>query len=208
MARKSDFPLLSVVCFLSLVLTLACGSIPETHYYTIGRIVPEPGQFTRKIDLSVGVPQFEADGIYARDNLLYRLGNYEIASDYYRRWGCPPQKMLAESTVKYLHSSGIFAQVLRMPTMSRVDLVLEGRILRFEELSNAEGSTVRVDLEFSLRKEGNRSQIWWQEVSASSPVGPVRSPETIVQAVENSVRSCLDQATDSIVKALSNLSAK
>ncbi len=199
--------LLSVPCFAACLLAIACASIPETRYYTIGRIVPEPGKFTAKITLSVGVPQFEAEGIYAQDNLLYRRGNYEIATDYYRHWGMPPQKMLSETTVDYLRSSGLFAGVERLPSMERVDLVLEGRILRFEELSGAKGNEVRVDLEFSLCKSGDYSQIWWQQVSASSPVGAVYTTEAVVAAAEKSIRSCLDQAVESMAQAFPKMGA-
>ena len=34
---------------LALLLTLACGSVPETHYYTIGRIVPEAGSYGQRL---------------------------------------------------------------------------------------------------------------------------------------------------------------
>lgn len=199
--------LLSVPCLAACLLAIACGSIPETRYFTIGRIVPEPGKFTAKINLSVGVPQFEAEGIYAQDNLLYRRGNYEIAADYYRHWGMPPQKMLSETTMDYLRSSGLFAEVERLPSLKRVDLVLEGRILRFEELSGAQGNEVRVDLEFSLRKSGDYAQIWWQQVTASSPIGPVYTPEAVVAAAGKSIRSCLDQAAESMAQAFPKMGA-
>lgn len=191
---------------LASLLTLACASVPETHYYTIGRIVPEAGSYGQRLDYSVGVPQFEAEGIYARDNLLYRRGNYEIAADYYRRWGVPPQKMLAEATVTYLRKSELFTEVRRMPTMSRTDLVLSGRILCFEEVAEPTGSAVRMDLEFSLQYARGGERLWLEEVSATSPITVLQSPDAVVAAVENCVRSCLDQAVRSLA-ASSKLSS-
>jgi len=190
---------------LASILVLACSSVPETHYYTIGRIVPEAGTYGQRLDYSVGVPQFEAEGIYARDNLLYRSGNYEISADYYRRWGVPPQKMLAEATVAYLRKSELFAEVRRMPTMSRTDLVLSGRILQFEELAGPTGPAVRMDLEFSLQFARGSERIWFDEVSATSPITVPQSAEAVVAAVENCVRTCLDQALRSLARASSKL---
>ena len=192
---------------LASLLTLACGSVPETHYYTIGRIVPEAGSYGQRLDYSVGVPQFEAEGIYARDNLLYRRGNYEIAADYYRRWGVPPQKMLAEATVTYLRKSELFTEVRRMPTMSRTDLVLSGRILCFEEVAEPTGPAVKMDLEFSLQYARGGERLWREEVSATSPITVLQSPDAVVAAVENCVRSCLDQALRSLAQASSKLSS-
>ena len=119
------------VSLLAALLVLSCGTIPQTHYYTIRRPVPEAGTLRmQKTGLAIGVAQFDAEGIYARDNLLYRKSDYEIAADYYRRWGVPPQKMLAEATIDCLRASGVFAEVVRLPSMNRVDLILVGRILR------------------------------------------------------------------------------
>ena len=193
---------------LILLISLGCSSVPETRYYTIGKIVPEAGAFGQKLEKSVGVPQFEAEGIYSRDNLLYRRGNYEIAADYYRLWGLPPQKMLAEATVHYLRKSGLFTQVRRMPTMSRTDLVLAGRIIRLEETAGPTGPAVALELEYSLQCAKTSQQLWWKEVSATSPITAAQSADAVVVAVENCVRACLDQAVRSLAEASAELGSK
>jgi ABC-type uncharacterized transport system auxiliary subunit len=199
---------LILMSLLTALLTFACGSIPETHYYTIGRPVPEAG--TRLLEdtgLIIGVPQFEAEGIYARDNLLYRKGNYEIAADYYRRWGIPPQKMLAEAAIECLRASGVFAQVVRLPSMSSVDLILVGRILRFEEVPDQVGSGARVDLEFCLKDPGDRSVLWRSEFSETTTVGAIPTTEAVVVALESSIHSCLKQAAGKVAEMASKLSS-
>ncbi|MBN2288021.1 MAG: membrane integrity-associated transporter subunit PqiC [Candidatus Glassbacteria bacterium] len=193
---------LIVVSLLAALLTLACGSIPQTHYYTIGRPLAQaqtgaPG----KTGLVVGVPRLEAEGIYARDNLLYRSGGHEITPDYYRRWGVPPQKMLAEAMIDYLRAGGAFGQVLRLPSMSEVDLVLAGRILRFEQVQDQVGSHTLVNLEFILRDPGDQSVLWRSEFSDTTLVGAIPSAEAVVAAFESSVHSCLKQAAAAVAEA-------
>jgi len=207
MIKKRYIPAAVFLSFLAAILNPACTSLPETHYYTMGRIVSEPGSFGVKIGLSVGVPQFEAEGIYARDNLLYRSSTYEIAADYYRRWGVPPQKMLAEETVSFLRSCGLFSEVLLLPSMARVDLILVGRILRFEEVSLPVGSEARVELGLSLCRAKDHMPLWRQEFSASSAVEEVHTAEDVIAAFEKCVRSCLEQAARSIAESSSNLIA-
>ena len=192
---------------LALSLFVACASVPETRYYMLGRIAPQGSGSAQQVNLTVGVPQFEAEGIYARDNMLYRKSPYEIAPDYYRRWGVPPQRMLSEVTVDYLRRSGLFAEVLRMPTLSRVDLVLNGRIIRFEEETGPQGPAVRVDLEFSLEKSRTNERLWWDEVSSSSPISLPQTAEASVSAAETGVRTCLEKALGSLAEFSAKLSS-
>ena len=193
---------------LAVSLCLSCASVPETRYYMFGRIVPQ-GAFdnAHRVNLTVGVPQFEAEGIYARDNMLYRRTPCEIAPDYYRRWAVPPQKMLSDVTVDYLRQTSLFAEVLRMPTQSRVDLLLNGRIIRFEEETGPQGPVIRVDLEFSLEKARSNERLWREEVSSSSPISLPQTAEAAVSAAETGVRTCLEKALGSLAEFSAKLSS-
>jgi len=174
-----------------------CGSVPETHYYTIGRIVPDAPAATGQVKMTVGIPRFEADGIYERDNLLFRKGDYEIAVDFYRRWGVPPQIMLAEATIDYLRAAGLFSSVLRLPSMADYDAVLSGRIIRFEEA----GGQMQLTLEFSLQRYHGKTILWRQEVSSTSAVAVIASPEARIAATEKCVADCLARMADSLSSA-------
>lgn len=188
-------------------LLFGCASLPPTQYFTISRLSPE-SPLGGKIALSVGVPQFEAEGVYSGDNLLYRRGTHEIGVDYYRRWGVPPQKMLAEATVDYLRAGAIFTDVVRMPTLTDVDLVLAGRILHLEETTGeAGGRVVLVELEFVLKRFVNSEILWRERVSASTPVTVAQSAETVVAATESGVRSCLGQAVSSLLASSSAITS-
>ncbi len=189
------FPLAALA---ALLITLGgCGSVPETHYYTIGRIVPEAPSVAGQVKLTVGIPRFEADGIYERDNLLYRKGDYELAVDYYRRWGVPPQTMLAEATIEYVRAAGLFSSVLRLPSMTDYDAVLEGRIIRFEESAGQ----MQLSLEFSLQRFHGKKILWRQEVASSAPVLVAASPEARIAATEKCVAECLAKMIESLSSA-------
>jgi ABC-type uncharacterized transport system auxiliary subunit len=177
------------------VVLAGCGSLPETHYYTIGRVIPEVPAAARIVPLTVGVPKFEAEGIYERDNLLYRKGEYEIAVDYYRRWGVPPQTMLAEATLDCLRNAGLFSGVLRLPSMSHYDAVLGGRIVRFEEAAGK----FEVALEYTLQGAPGNRILWRGEFTSSAPVTVALTPEARVAATEKCIADCLGQ----LVRALS-----
>jgi ABC-type uncharacterized transport system auxiliary subunit len=194
--------LASLAALLVLLAVLSgCGSVPETQYYTIGRIVPEAPLAAGQVKMTVGVPRFEADGIYERDNLLFRRGDYEIAVDYYRRWGVPPQTMLADATIDYLRAASLFSSVLRLPSMADYDALLSGRIIRFEEA----GGQMQLTLEFSLQRRGGKAILWRQEVSSTAAVAVIASPEARIVATEKCLADCLARMTGSLSSANINL---
>jgi ABC-type uncharacterized transport system auxiliary subunit len=200
-------PSLLIYSLLIALLTAGCGSVPETRFYTINRIVPPAGSTAQRSGLIVGVRDFEADGLYARDNLLYRSGTFEILPDYYRRWAIPPQKMLGDATLEYLRGAGLFSQMIRMPSMTRTDLLLAGRIIRFEEIAAADGksSSARLDLAFSLLDPQNLTELWRKEFSAAAPVAAPRTAESIVAAMEKALADCLQQSAASLAADLPTL---
>ncbi len=195
--------ILAAVC-----LSLACGSVPSTRYYTLGRIAPAD-RSGENCGLSVGVRDFEAEGLYARDNLLFREGGYEIQPDYYRRWSSPPRKLLADLTEDYVRSLDLFREVFRLPYTGRVDRVIEGRILRFEEqgATAQSGPRVLVELEFSLHDPADRQRLWRTEVSASAPLAPQHSADQVAAAAEKALGECLSQAARSLSGYLSSTGA-
>lgn len=194
------------VLALSLAL-LACASVPETRYYSLERTLPERKARAEALELSLGVRDFAAEGIYSRDNLLYREGAYEIKPDYYRRWSLPPHKLLAEATLDYFRALGLFREVYRLPYMGRVDMALEGRIVRFEHVTGVAGGPVaRVELEFSLSDTASRERLWRAEVSSGVPLGVEASANDIVAAMQKAVDSCLEQAAGSLSEYLSSAS--
>ena len=206
MKSAQNFRKLPLLLLLAAFLS-GCSSVPPTQYYLLSKLVPAtpPGG---KIAFTVGVPQFEAEGVYARDNLLFRRGSHEIEIDYYRRWGVPPQKMLAEVMIDYLRAGAVFADVLRLPTLSDVDLVLGGRILHLEQTTAENGGLiVLVELEFVLRRFRNNELLWRDTFSSSSPITVATSIDAIMTATENSVRACLEQAVGSLLASSSSISS-
>ncbi len=191
-------PMSRVVALLLTVVCLglaACGSVPPTHYYSLGKIIPAAPAAARST-LSAGVEDFTAEGLYARDNFLYRQGGYEILPDYYRRWSLPPHKLLADLTTDYVRSLGLFREVYRLPYLGKVDRVLQGRVLRFEELSPASGAgpQVRVELEFSLYDPAARQRLWRVETASSAELPLQHSADQVAAATEKAVGDCLSQA--------------
>ncbi len=198
-------PLAAPLATLLAALLTACASVPETQYFTLGRVAPATGSLAPaalRPELSLGVDEFEAEGVYTRDRLLYRQGRFQITPDYYRAWALPTQALLAEKTVEYLRGANLFGAVRRLPALEPVNLLLTGRIGGFEELTTPE---YLASFEFSLQDPRSRERLWWGTVTATIPIGPVHSAESIVAAAQASVQECLRQLADSLSAVLPRL---
>ena len=123
----------SLFILLSFYIFIACGKIPETHYYTLSYPSVENRTTSPKLDKIIAVKKFLADPPYDQDRIVYRESLYEVKFYNYRRWICSPREMLTESAVQHLRKSGLFAGVVHAQSGHSSHYVLTGRILQFEE---------------------------------------------------------------------------
>jgi ABC-type uncharacterized transport system auxiliary subunit len=77
--------------------------------------------------------------------------------------------MLSEFTAQWLDSTGAFAQVRLLPTRQRVDYMLAGRILNFEEVDEG-GPRARVGLELTLVRTSDHKVVWSSEQRVEAPI--------------------------------------
>lgn len=197
----------SVVIGVVMLLTVAaCASVPQTHFYSLRNAQSSESLTIENSDApSLGVHRFEAEGVYARDNFLFRSGTYEITPDYYRRWAVPPQKMLADLTADRLRREKIFSSVELLPSMQKVDLLLKGRILHFEEVPEPDGRYALVSLEFNLQDPLLSQTVWRGVFNEKSRIDSPVAPDGIVAAMDKALNSCLDQAAESLKPVMQSL---
>ena len=195
-----------VIGVLTIVSAIACASVPPTHFYSLRNAQVSENVIISDSDTpSLGVHRFEAEGIYARDNFLFRSGSYEITPDYYRRWAVPPQKMLADLTADRLRRENLFSSVELLPSMQKVDLLLQGRILHFEEVPEPDGHYALVSLELNLQYPRLSEMLWRGVVSEKIRIDSPVTSDGIVAAIDKALGSCLDQAAEALSPVLQNL---
>ena len=152
----------------AMALMAGCGSVPKTHYYTL-QVPAAPSPSDPKTDYILGVEHFRAPQMLRDDRVAYYQTSTEVNFYQYHRWGADPATMLSEFTAQWLDSTGAFAQVRLLPTRQRVDYMLAGRILNFEEVDEG-GPRARVGLELTLVRTSDHKVVWSSEQRVEAPI--------------------------------------
>jgi len=107
---------IAAACFVALWLVANCGSVPQTYYYRVDYQIEDLRNGNQAIPLTFGISQFDVDVLYEGDRIVYRQSPYQVQFYHYRRWVAPPKKIVTEKVLKQFQASGVFANVVRIPS--------------------------------------------------------------------------------------------
>jgi ABC-type uncharacterized transport system auxiliary subunit len=179
------------------LLSLGCGGVPKTYYYTLQVPAAAPPN-DPKTDYVLGVDHFRAPEMLRDDRIVYYVSPTQMNFYQYHRWGANPATMLAEFTAQWLDSTGVFAGVRMLPTRERLDYTLAGRVLSFEEVDHEGGGNVRVALELSLTRTSDHRVIWSSKQRAEAPVQE-RGVEGVASALNASCAQLLREMIPGLI---------
>jgi ABC-type uncharacterized transport system auxiliary subunit len=176
-----------------LVLLLAgCGSVPQTYYYIPTYEMPASANHHAPLGVVIGVEKFQAEVVYQDDRLIYRDSPFEVKYYSYRRWIAEPRHLVTEKAMAHLRHSGAFQNVVSYPSIVKLDYVLRGRVLAFEEWDANEAWHGKVALSFELLDPAKDEIVWRATFEKMTPAEK-KLPVAVVQAVSTSLSLCLDE---------------
>jgi ABC-type uncharacterized transport system auxiliary subunit len=181
---------------LLLALGLAgCGSPRPIRFYEI-ETPPAPARInsTRPIDILVG--RITGPSFLESEPIVYRTGANEVGTYQYHRWSDPPVEMVQTNLVRLLRSSGDYQSVGIMGSGATQNLVVRGRLERFEEVDAAQISTL-VAMEFELYNRKTARVLWSHSYSQSEPAQG-KEVSQVVQALDRN----LDRGLKEVVAGL------
>ena len=165
----------------SSVLLLGSGcigqnAVPQDYFYRLPTIHPKSPLHSTLINGAVAVDQFDADGVYRERPLLYVDAQrpLEVMQYHYRHWIQTPSQLVQESVVDYLREANIADSVERFSRGGRKDLLIKGRLQKFERLVQADRYFAVVEMEMQFRKKTPQGTIehiekYKSQVSAHGP---------------------------------------
>lgn len=191
--------------FATCLLLSACGSVPQTFYYTLAEApaaTGEPaGNHHDQLAVALGVERFAAAAIYEEDRLIYRESPFEVKYDHYRRWAARPAQLVTDEIINQLAARGLFRTVTSYPTAVPVDCILRGRILAFEEWDRGEQWFGRVAISVQLYQASSQKLLWSGTLSRETPAQK-RLPAAVAQAISTSLRECVDELAAALAQEL------
>lgn len=177
------------------LLLSACGGVPETFYYTVAPLAvkttsTESNNNHNERTVVLGVEKFSAEALFDDDRIIYRDSAYEVKYYHYRRWAAMPRQLVTDQVIKQLQAAHICRNVVNFPSNNRVDYVLTGRILSFEEWDRGELWFGRVAFTAQLYDPASR-QLLWSEVFEAETRAEKRLPVAVVEAIGKSLEKCI-----------------
>ncbi len=154
--------------FLILLALCACG-LPKTRYYNM-ELPNAPKATGTVVARQLTVQRFRADQMLMDDRIMYRESPAEVNFYEYHRWANPPVELATQYVARRLRDSGAFARVTSNGDGAPADLILQGRLLRFEEVDRGKEVLVAFALELELLDAKTRVSIWREEGECLRPV--------------------------------------
>ncbi|MFQ5601883.1 MAG: ABC-type transport auxiliary lipoprotein family protein [bacterium] len=175
-----------------------CGGVPPTYFYRVDYEMEAPNPHNNDIiPITLGIAPFTADHLFENDKIVYRYSPYEVQFYHYRRWVAPPKKIVAETVHKHYRASGVFKRVVNLPSTFKIDYILKGRILAFEEWDESQAWFGIVTLEFQLHNSANNEIVWEKTITEKTPAAS-KAPVGVVQAISESLNVVVKKSIEEI----------
>ncbi len=195
---------LSLVPPLSMLLA-GCALWPRplvpVHYYTIDPpavAAKAPGGPARGGVLAV---RSLASASRYRERILYRKGGIEAAYHEHERWVEPPAEMVTAVLCRGLAAAGVAGAVVDDRLVRRPDLILDGRVLRFDEVHREPNWLAECEVELIL-KQAEEGTVLFAGRLAATCEAKGRTTSAFVAAMNAAVAQVAAQAADAIAKSL------
>lgn len=157
-------------------LALACGSVPQNHYYVLAPPLQEDGEgdppaAEPAAGPRLGVETFAVDPPYDQDRLVYRVGRESGKVGFYdhHRWAAAPGRLAATAIAAGLRGLPGLAAVEPATVNGSYTHLLAGRVISIEEIDLPGGRQLaRVQLDLKLLNAADDTVVWTRLVSAEA----------------------------------------
>jgi ABC-type uncharacterized transport system auxiliary subunit len=187
---------MKILSFLILTaMFLACGSAPETRYFSVYYDVP---MVSAKAGSKVlFVQKLTANPLLRTDKMIYKPSKYEYKFDYYRRWVEEPADMLTFLLVRHLRARGTFKDVTLAPLRSQAFYMLTGQLRRFEETFENGKHLARISLAIKVQDMKTQDMLFDDTLDSYSEISRP-GEEGILDAMSEATKSLLDDLTEKL----------
>jgi len=175
-----------------LALLSACAKAPPVtpdSFYRLPEATPLNGTLPAPLsDGIVLVRPLLSDGLHSERSLLYSddPAALTLRQHHYHFWIDSPQRLLQRQLIALLRAANAAPMVVGESNVA-ADLIISGRIARFEYSRDAGHDTAHLDLELRIDTASSESPILLHEYMADVPAGDAGMP-ALVRAFDSGLQ--------------------
>jgi len=188
--KRSHGLILAAVSALSL-LAAACGAARPIKYYRLEIPSPTSAGPAAGFGVSLQVANIDSPPIMRDGRILYQVGTHEVGAYEYHRWVETPDRVVQDSLIRLLRSSGKFQSVDTPRNSLRPDYIVEGKIYEFAEMDKPQ-IFARVSLEIELH-ETKTGRTVWSRIYTNEDVVDGKAVPDVVHALDQNLGRGLSQ---------------
>ena len=177
--------LLRCLIVVNLILAAAaCGASRPIKYYQLeipSPVLPVAGT---GFGVSLQVGNIESPPIMRDGRILYQVNTHEVGTYEYHRWVETPDRVVQDSLVRLLRSSGKFQSVDTPRNSIKPDYVVQGKIYEFSEMDKPQ-VFARVSLEIELHDAKTGRTVWSRIYTNEESVNGKDVPDVVHSLDQN-----------------------
>jgi ABC-type uncharacterized transport system auxiliary subunit len=180
-------------------MAAGCVKARTLRYYTLS--IPPAAQqpSPQALPVTMVVGRLNAPHLLRDDRVVYAMSDVELGVDEYHRWSEPPTAMIERLLVERLRTSGQYKAVQHLSSTTRGDYILRGYLGALNEVDDPAGIKARFALQLELFDVKAGNVVWNDRYNSDQPV-PEKSVKAVVETLQKSVNSGLDQLTGSLAQ--------
>lgn len=178
-------------------MAVGCVKARTLRYYTLS-IPPAATQTEAQlIPVTIVVGRLNAPHLLRDNRVVYAMSDVELGVDEYHRWSEPPTGLIERLLVEKLRASRQYRAVQHLSSTTRGDYILRGHLGALNEVDDPAGIKARFTLQLELLDLKAGTIVWNERFTSDEPV-PQKTVTSVVQTLQKSVNTGLDQLTASL----------
>jgi ABC-type uncharacterized transport system auxiliary subunit len=182
-----------------------CGATRPIKYYQLEIPSPAPVPTREGFSVSVQVGNIESPPIMRDGRILYQTGTHEVGAYEYHRWVETPDRVVQDSLVRLLRSSGKFRSVDTTRNTVKPDYIIQGKIYEFAEVDKPQ-IFARVSLEIELH-DGKTGRTVWSKIYTNEESVEGKEVPDVVHSLDQNLGHGLSQIVEGLDQYLAGVSS-
>jgi ABC-type uncharacterized transport system auxiliary subunit len=192
---------LALIVIAGLIL-VACAASRPIRYYRLE--IPEPRAAAPggAYGVALEVANIDAPPIMRDGRILYQMGTHEVGAYEYHRWVETPDRVVQDSLVRMLRSSGKYQSVDTPRNTVKPDYILHGKIYEFSEMDKPAVFT-RVSLEIELH-DAKTGRTVWSHLYTDEQAVSGKEVSNVVHSLDENLNKGLSQIVTGLEQYFAN----